>query len=277
MNLQEPCFASFHGIVGHLASSSHPISLVDSRSLMPGLVFVSDVMRSPEALDDGSLPNESVRPCLSEGETMWMVWLKGNPEHLSLCRYFFEDGPQRICHEGDGFVFCYDNFNDCKSSADFLVRAKDSLELALGADALASGEHFDVAITGCLIKVDEDSNHCCIMKAAAGTVEMGWSARLLSSGDCHAPLSYLLAAERDKHLSLALQLWGDKQRAWPRLYRIAEEIQRAFGKEGQEQACARSSRETSCATAPKAIIVVAKIRQGFSSTVQTNRISLLLM
>jgi hypothetical protein len=202
---------------------------------MPDLLFVINAMRSPETLDDGNLHDESVRSCLGKGKAMWMVWLEGNPEHLSLCCYFFEEGPQRICREGDGFVFCCDDFNDCKSSDDVLDRAKESLELTLGAIELASGENFDVAITGCLIKVDENGNRCYIMKTAAGTGEMEGSARFLYSGDCHVPSSYLLAAKKDKHLSLALQLWGGKQRSWARLYRIAEEIQGAFSTEGKRQ------------------------------------------
>ena len=201
---------------------------------MPDLLFVINAMRSLETLDDGNLHDQSVRPCLGKGKDMWMVWLEGNSEHLSLCCYFFKDGPQRICREGDGFVFCCDDFNDCKSSDDVLDRAEESLELALGAVALAGGEHFDIAITGCLIKVDENDNRCYIMKAAAGTGEMVGSVRLLSSGDRHVPSSYLLAAKRDRHLGLALQLWGGKQRTWPRLYRIAEEIQRAFSEEGKK-------------------------------------------
>ncbi len=43
---------------------------------------------------------------------------------------------------------------------------------------------------------------------------------------------FLLAGSRvNDHLKMAVSLWGDPLRIWPRLYRVLEEIERYLGKE----------------------------------------------
>jgi|LakMenE01Jun11ns_1017448.scaffolds.fasta_scaffold9956789_8 hypothetical protein len=157
----------------------------------------------------------------------WMAELDGHPEDLiCLQRWFGEDSITAI-REKEQFFLAESHFLGCNTADEVFHRAEARLELMAAAGRLESASKaLDVKVKS-TVYVDHAGvfHHHVFLK---GGVSVGAAIRCLHSCSPSLPQRALTVAECDPHMDMALRLWGENSRSWPRLYRIMEEIVCSF-------------------------------------------------
>jgi len=164
----------------------------------------------------------------------WMGGLRGTPDNLREFHTLFSEGNAgdvKVIKDGESFFLAGDCFSACTSPGNAISIACSKLELMAGVFRLIVGDA-DISIYKA-VHIDINgvkSNHISV----AGGVRVGCGIRVFSSSRLLSPHVYVKTADGAIGLDMALRLWSEPSRTWPRLYRIAEEIQKAFSKDGKK-------------------------------------------
>jgi hypothetical protein len=158
----------------------------------------------------------------------WSIKLVGATAHLSLLASIFAEDPATIVLTDDEYYLGGSFLNHCVGAREAIRIGEARLRLMLGAARIETGyDAFQADLFGMVCCKEANGSTAIILVTGESTQESGNDALAWS----HAPglsRDYLAAAEGNAHLELALKLWADTDRTWPRLYRIVEEIYVSF-------------------------------------------------
>jgi hypothetical protein len=151
----------------------------------------------------------------------WMASLKGTPDDLHEFHSWFSSGTVKVINDGGDYFLVGECFLGCTSPRKAIDIAESRLELMVGAFRLEAGV-IDIAIREAVYVDDKGVKSFHVF--AVGGVRVGAMARVLPVDSPTLPCLYVHAAGSDSHLDMALRLWSERSRTWPRLYRIFEEV-----------------------------------------------------
>lgn len=153
----------------------------------------------------------------------WMAELSGSLNDLEcLQRWYTSESVRVFPHEGTWLLG--GTFLQGYSSADEVTKVAEAKLELLSAAALieSSSEPLKVEVIGAAHQ--NASGKLTIHYTIISTSRSCVSVRCLGSETPSLPQRALVVAESDYHLDMALRLWGDSSKTWPRLYRIVEDI-----------------------------------------------------
>lgn len=164
-------------------------------------------------------------------QSQWLIPIEGRSDHLKLLSEIFSEEPEKIQSFHNGYFLTGGFLDGLTEPAVVIERARDRLELMLGAARIESGD--DCLCADLCGIVDRRHGNGSIERTSLclATISIGSAVRL-SFDRPGASRAYVQAAEGCPHLDLAVRLWADSSRTWPRLYRIVEEIYVSFRGEG---------------------------------------------
>jgi hypothetical protein len=153
----------------------------------------------------------------------WMAELTGDENHLDWLKRWYADEAVKVIREDSHWFLAGTFLFGCNTADEVTQKAEAKLELMKAAALLEStSEPLKVKVSGAAY-IDQSGNRCleCKMEAISRVV-----ASIQCFGNEHPSLPHraLMVAESDEHLDMALRLWGEPSRSWPRLYRIVEDI-----------------------------------------------------
>jgi hypothetical protein len=158
----------------------------------------------------------------------WSVKLVGETGHLKLLASIFTENPAWIVLTNEEYYLGGSFLGGCVEAREAVRDGEAKLRLMIGAARIETGfDELQSDVCGVVCCREANGSSATILVAEACSLEIGsnaisWTHRPGLSRD------YLAAAEGNAHLKLALKLWADTDRIWPRLYRIAEEIYVSF-------------------------------------------------
>jgi hypothetical protein len=165
-----------------------------------------------------------------------MAQVTGEKGDLGLLSKIFTEGPAAFRLIRDEFWLGGSFLDGLACSMDVIEKARDRLELMLGAARIESGnDGLSASLSGICRSQDEHGIVTTVTLLPPAGISIGSSVTLWFH-EPGASRAYVQAAEGDKHLDLAVRLWSDSSRTWPRLYRIVEEIYVSFRSEGDKYA-----------------------------------------
>jgi hypothetical protein len=157
----------------------------------------------------------------------WMVELVGHRDDLNCFQRWFCEETDKVIKENDKFFLTGTHLLGCKSAEEVIRKAEARLELMTAAARLeAASEGVNVKIDSA-VYVDAAGLYHYHVLVEAGT-SSGVSVRCFDSSIPSLPQRAVAIADCDAHLDMALRLWGESSRSWPRLFRIVEEITSSF-------------------------------------------------
>ena len=157
----------------------------------------------------------------------WMVELVGNRDDLNCFQRWFSEETVKVIKENDKFFLTGTHFLGCKTADEVIRRAETRLELMTAAARLeAASEAVNVKIDSA-VYVDSAGLYHYHVFVEAVTRSVA-SVRCFDSSSPSLPQRAVAIADCDAHLDMALRLWGEASRSWPRLFRIVEEVTYSF-------------------------------------------------
>jgi len=157
----------------------------------------------------------------------WMVELIGKSDDLDCFQRWFSEETAKVIKKNEKFFLTGTHLLGCTTAVEVIRRAEARLELMSAAAILESaGEALDVK-PGCAVYVDPAGLYHYHEFEDIVTRSVA-SIRCFDSCSPSLPQRAVTIADCDTHLDMALRLWGEDSRSWPRLFRIAEEIAYSF-------------------------------------------------
>jgi len=157
----------------------------------------------------------------------WMAELAGNPYDLQCLHRWFSSESDTVVKENDKFFLTGSLFLQCMSADEAIHRADARLELMSAAGRLESAsEALNVKVKSA-VYVDQVGVKHYYEFLEAG-IRVGALVRSFDYCSPSLPQRAVVVAECDIHIDMALRLWGENSRTWPRLYLILEEIANSF-------------------------------------------------
>lgn len=181
----------------------------------------------------------------------WLVELVGEPSDLEEFPLWFPDGDLcAIAESGKTYITgpALDAFDEASQVRDAVLAAVDCFSAIIA----LLGPSFRRPSVGLVYKESDDGQRqgFCLL-TASGEIRVKGRAILSVSGEpppnrVPTQAQQLLEATRraDTHLGMAMSLWADPVRTWPRLYRILEEVEHSLGKKVNEAEFCSTSRRT---------------------------------
>ena len=159
---------------------------------------------------------------------LWSIKVVGETRHLMLLANIFTEDPARIAFTDEEFYLGGSFLSGCVEAREAFRIGEAHLRLMLGAARIETGyDGLQADVCGEVCCQEANGSNAKILITRACTKERGSYAIFWN----HAPglsRGYLMAAEGNGHLKLALRLWAHADRTWPRLYRRVEEIYVSF-------------------------------------------------
>lgn len=156
-----------------------------------------------------------------------MVELIGHQDDLNCFQCWFSDETAKVIKENENFYLTGTHLLGCTTAGEAIHRAEAKLELMTAAARLESASEALNVKTGPAVYVDPAGlyHYHEFVEAVTRSVV---SVRCFDSCSPSLPQRAVAIADCDAHLDMALRLWGEDSRSWPRLFRIAEEITYSF-------------------------------------------------
>jgi hypothetical protein len=157
----------------------------------------------------------------------WMVELVGHRDDLNCFQRWFSEEPAKVINEDDKFFLTGTHLLGSKTADEVIHRAETKLELMTAAARLESASEAVNVKIGSAVYVDSAGLYYYHVFVEAETRSVV-SVRCFDSSSPSLPQRAVAIADCDSHLDMALRLWGEASRSWPRLFRIVEEITYSF-------------------------------------------------
>ena len=158
----------------------------------------------------------------------WSMRLVGKTGHLKVLASIFTEDPARIVFSNEEYYLGGSFLSGCVEAREVVRDGEAKLRLMIGGARIMTGhDELQADVYGAVCCREENGSRKFTLVAEACSLKIGSSAILWNHDPGLSP-SYLTAAEWNEHLKLAIDLWADDDRTWPRLYRIVEEIYVSF-------------------------------------------------
>lgn len=157
----------------------------------------------------------------------WMVELVGHRDDLNCFQRWFSEETVKVIKENEKFFLTGTHLLGCKTADEVIQRAETRLELMTAAARLESASEAINVKTGSAVYVDSAGLYHYHVFVEAVTRSM-LSVRCFDSSSPSLPQRAVAIADCDTHLDMALRLWGEASRSWPRLFRIVEKVTYSF-------------------------------------------------
>lgn len=156
-----------------------------------------------------------------------MAELTGHDEDLEYLRQWFSSDQVKVIQRNERWFLDGEFLQGCETADEVIQKADAKLELMCAAALIESTtEPMNATVVGAAY-ADKDGTHF-HTRPIEMIVRSSLTVRCLCSERPSLPERALISATSDENLKMALILWGDSQRTWPRLYRIAEDVYVAF-------------------------------------------------
>ena len=158
---------------------------------------------------------------------IWIVELVGHRDDLNCFQRWYSEGTVRVIKENDKYFLTGTYLLGCKTADEVIRRAETRLELMTAAARLeAASEAVNVKINSA-VYVDSAGlyHYHLFLESVTRSVV---SVRCFDSSSPSLPQRAVAIADCDAHLGMALKLWGEAPRSWPRLFLIVEYITYSF-------------------------------------------------
>ena len=183
----------------------------------------------------------------------WLIKLEGQLADLDEYVTWFPSGEIFAIRE-DTDVFLAGPVFERLPDAEAVVKdAERQLALLTGIAALLWPSLRKPAIDRVMREQDDGTRNSFIFVFATASARAKVTATLADSSGPTQAQGLLNSAIQSPHLLLAVSLWGEKLKSWPRLYRILEEIEQHLGARVDEVGfCSYAERERFTRTANNA-------------------------
>jgi hypothetical protein len=160
----------------------------------------------------------------------WTVHLIGDERDLSDFARWFPDEPAKVVRDGEYFVLTGELFAGLNEHADVRSAAENEIELMSAAVKLTCGGLSQRPQIGAVFRIDNNGVRTVFAPGCNLGVGVSVEWRVFEDpGQGLTSMQRLVqASKRNKSLHMAMILWADSNRTWPRLYRILEEVEHAF-------------------------------------------------
>ena len=160
----------------------------------------------------------------------WLVELIGSERDLIDFTRWFPDEPAKVQKDGESFFLSGDLFRGLKEHADVRSAAENEIKLMSAAVKLNCGGLTLRPELGAIYRIDSVGARHAYAHGCNLVVKTGIEIRVFDDPNQRptAMQKCVQASRRNKSLNMAMILWADNNRTWPRLYRILEEVEHAF-------------------------------------------------
>lgn len=159
----------------------------------------------------------------------WMAKLEGNQNDLEYFEKLFPSDPAIVVKQDNTYYLKGTLFDSCNDWERCLEFARDRLEMMIGVARLqSSDEAMDVRV-GSVVQVGHDGIRQEFVDTSL-TIHVAVSCRIFGSERPTTAEQLINNAIGTDSLEMALRLWSEDSRTWPRLYRIVEEICSVFAR-----------------------------------------------
>jgi len=160
----------------------------------------------------------------------WLAQLDAPPEDLEDMPRWFPDDPIRVTVENGSYFLTGSAFDDLFDQCEVRALAEAEIDLMAAAARLLVGR-FTKPRVSIIYSIDPHGNRNAFAPGVVVDVEARYKVRGTDGCDQRPtrPQRHVAAARANKNLTLAMQLWAEDSRTWPRLYRILEEVELSLG------------------------------------------------
>jgi hypothetical protein len=158
----------------------------------------------------------------------WAVHLIGDDRDLSDFARWFPDQPAKVVRDGDYFVLTGELFASLNEHTDVRSAAENEIELMSAAVKIICGGLSHRPQIGAVFRMDNNGVKHVFAPGCKLGVSVEWRVFEDPSQRPKSMQRLVQASKRHKSLHMAMILWADSNRTWPRLYRILEEVEHAF-------------------------------------------------
>jgi len=159
-----------------------------------------------------------------------MVELIGSERDLLDFMRWFPDEPAKVVRDGESFFLAGNLFESMNEHTDVRGAAENEIELMSAAIKLNCGGLSLRPGIGTIYLTDGSGARHAFAPGINLAVKMGVEIREFDDPN-QRPTSMqkcVQASRRNRSLHMAMILWSDSNRTWPRLYRILEEVEHVF-------------------------------------------------
>ncbi len=162
-----------------------------------------------------------------------MVEIVGPRDDLICFQRWFCEETDKVIKRNNKFFLTGTHLLGCKTADEVIRKAEARLELMTAAARLeAATEVVSVKIDSA-VYVDAAGRYH-YHQIVEARIRLGVSVRCLDCSNPSLPQRAVAIADCDAHLNMALRLWGEASRSWPRLFRILEEVTYSFEPDPQK-------------------------------------------
>jgi hypothetical protein len=160
----------------------------------------------------------------------WLAQLSGDESELEDLPRWFPDEPVRVIFDAGSYYLTGKAFEKCSDHEQVRELAEAELDLVVASAKLLVGRFNRPEVTG-LYRIDSQGSRHAYARGVTIDLEVRFKVRGYDGSDESPtrPQRYVRSARSQHALRSAMQLWADETRTWPRLYRMLEEIESAFG------------------------------------------------
>ena len=164
----------------------------------------------------------------------WLIAVHGEPFDLEELPRWFPDGEVFAFSEGSSFFLTGSRFDFLINPVDVLDVATDALSERCAIVSLLWPGMKQLSV-GAVFREQDDGQRIpnTMVRAEVGALRIKAgrpSAFQAGTGGGQTDAQRLLVASRsNRHLEIALLLWASADKSWPRLYRLAEELEAYIG------------------------------------------------
>jgi hypothetical protein len=180
----------------------------------------------------------------------WTVRIEGAPFDIEDYPDWFPNGPVRATRRDDGIYILADRFEQLTDSTEVHESALGLLDELFAIVSLLQTNLQKPRIATIFREEDDGTRQGFVQvsaRVAARSKARGSATVAGKEEGARGPTAAQRLAQGlgvDRHLSLAISLWADPVRTWPRLYRILEEVELYLGHPvSKEGWCRRNERE----------------------------------
>lgn len=173
--------------------------------------------------DCNQIPNQQME------QQKWMVELLGREEDLIDFTRWFPDEPAKVIRERNSFFLTGSLFRDFVEHTDVRSAAENEADLMAASVKLnCSGLSLRPEI-GAVYRIDNNGARHAFAPVVNLGVKVGIEVRVFYGQDQRPTTMQrcVTISRQNKSLQMAMILWADSSRTWPRLYRILEEVENA--------------------------------------------------
>ncbi|MDO9067717.1 MAG: hypothetical protein Q7W05_04595 [Deltaproteobacteria bacterium] len=179
----------------------------------------------------------------------WLIRLEGENFDLEEFSYWFPDGEICAMTDNGSTYLTGPGFNALTDARKVHEAALVALDECFAIVSLLQSNVRRPNIGAVVREEDDGSKKGCVFGSArlVGRSKMHVKSTIVGADmNLRVPTQaqvLLGAVNTDRHIQMAISLWGDSHSTWPRLYRILEELEASLGMKVHEaQLCSRTQR-----------------------------------